>query len=56
MIKQVLNSMVRGNSRRLTQLPANKRQWIQEITLMEHKSNEFNPRKARNKSIKKINF
>lgn len=56
MIKQALNSIVRVNSRRLTQLPANKRQWIQEMTLNEHKSAGFNPRKARHKSVKEISF
>lgn len=56
MIKNVINSISKVGSRKLTSYPSQKRQWIQEVTLAEHRATEFNPKRARNKSVKDINI
>ena len=56
MIKNVINSIVKVSNKRATLSPSTRRQWLQEITLAEHRSSDFNPKKARNKSIKGISI
>lgn len=53
MLKNVLNSIAKNNRKGISNAITRK-QWIQEITLAEHKSSSYNPRKARYKSVKGI--
>lgn len=54
MLKSVLSSITRASNKKVNQSPSARRQWLQEVTLNEHRSTEFNPRRARNKSVKGI--
>ena len=54
MLKSVLSSIYRVSAKKVSQSPSARRQWLQEVTLSENRSAGFNPRKARNKSVKGI--
>ena len=56
MLKSVINSFVKTNNRKVAKSPANKRAWLQESTLADHRSAGFNPKRARYKSVKGISI
>jgi len=56
MLKSVVNALVKQNNRRVANSPAQKRQWLHEATLADHRSSGFNPKRARYKSVKGISI
>ena len=56
MLKNVINSFVKANHRKVVKSPANRRAWLQESTLADHRSTGFNPKRARYKSVKGISI
>lgn len=56
MLKSVISAFVKQNKRRVALSPANKKQWLQESTLADHRSSDFNPKRARYKSVKGLSI
>jgi len=56
MLKNALNKFVKGSNSKFKTSSFEKRMMIIESVMNEQKSKEYNPRKARNKSLKGIVF
>lgn len=56
MLKNTLNKFVKGSGRSFKSSSFEKRMMIIESVMNEQKNKEYNPRKARNKSLKGLAF
>ena len=56
MLKNTLNKFVKGSSRKFKSSSFEKRMMVIDSVMNEQKNKEYNPRKARNRSLKGIVF